>query len=91
LKANRQELIIICTVPTVFRWREYRFFFFSREEERPHEHVRCGDGEAKFWLDPEVSLAVNHHLSKRQLAETERVIKDRRDEIIESWREHFAG
>jgi hypothetical protein len=34
--------------PTVFRWKGYRFFFFSREEERKHVHVTCADGEAKF-------------------------------------------
>jgi hypothetical protein len=22
-----------------------------------HVHVYCGDGEAKFWLEPEVALA----------------------------------
>jgi hypothetical protein len=34
--------------PTVFHWKGYRFFFFSREETRPHVHVSCSDGEAKF-------------------------------------------
>jgi len=35
--------------PTVFRYKNYRFYFFSREEERMHVHVYCTDGEAKFW------------------------------------------
>ncbi|MCK5131914.1 MAG: DUF4160 domain-containing protein [Candidatus Sabulitectum sp.] len=38
--------------PTVFREKGFRFFFFSREEPRMHIHVRCSDGEAKFWLTP---------------------------------------
>ncbi len=38
--------------PTVHRERGFRFFFFSREEERPHIHVTCEQGEAKFWLEP---------------------------------------
>ncbi|MBN1672992.1 MAG: DUF4160 domain-containing protein [Kiritimatiellae bacterium] len=63
--------------PTVFRWKGYRFFFFSREEERMHVHVMCADGEAKFWLEPEVALARNYGLSGTQVSETMEVVKDR--------------
>jgi len=38
--------------PTIFQFRKFRFFFFSREEPRMHVHVRTPDGEAKFWLEP---------------------------------------
>jgi len=40
--------------PTIFRERGYRFFFFSLEESRMHVHVRSGNGEAEFWLEPSV-------------------------------------
>jgi len=40
--------------PTIFREKGYRFFFFSREESRMHVHVISGDGDAKFWLEPEI-------------------------------------
>lgn len=40
--------------PTVFNENGYRFFFFSREESRVHIHVISADGEAKFWLEPEI-------------------------------------
>ena len=53
--------------PTVFREDGYRFFFFSREEERVHVHVVSGDGEAKFWLKPEIELARNYRFSRKQL------------------------
>lgn len=53
--------------PTVFREDEYRFYFFSREESRMHVHIYCGNGEAKFWLEPEIELARNHGLSRKQL------------------------
>jgi len=49
--------------PTVLRKKDYRFFFFSREESRAHIHVVCPDGEAKFWLVPEIELARNNGLS----------------------------
>ena len=75
--------------PTVFRYRGYRFFFFSREEDRPHVHVSCADGEAKFWLAPEVSLAGHWGLSPQQLAEVRTMVEERRDEIAEAWQRHF--
>lgn len=43
--------------PTVLRDGPFRLFFFSREEPRPHVHVAHPDGEAKFWIDPDVELA----------------------------------
>jgi hypothetical protein len=74
--------------PTVFRHKGYRFFFFSREEERPHIHVECADGEAKFWVDP-VKLVRNYGLSAKQLREVARIIEERQNEIKNSWEEHF--
>ena len=76
--------------PTVFKWKSYRFFFFSREEERPHVHVSCPEGEAKFWLEPMVELARNHKLSTTQLTELRRTVEERRDEILVVWRSHFV-
>ncbi|HUS93190.1 MAG TPA: DUF4160 domain-containing protein [Phycisphaerae bacterium] len=77
--------------PTVFRWRGYRFFFFSREENRMHVHVYCADGEAKFWMEPQVALAGNHGLSQSQLAEVRRIVEERKDDIARAWNEHFRG
>jgi len=77
--------------PTVFRYKNYRFFFFSREEERLHIHVQTNEGEAKFWLEPDIALAKNYGLSKKQLAEVERIIRDKKDEIQNSWQKHFRS
>ena len=77
--------------PTVFMWKEYRFYFFSREEERAHVHVSCPEGEAKIWLDPDVLIARNHGLSPRRLNELLWLVKERRNEILERWRSHFPG
>jgi len=43
--------------PTVFRYKNYRFFFFLREESRMHIHILSPEGEAKFWIEPVVALA----------------------------------
>ena len=77
--------------PTIFRHKGYRFFFFSREEKRMHIHVFCTDGEAKFWLEPLISLARNHGLSSRQLNELKEIIEEKKDDIIEEWHRHFRS
>ena len=55
--------------PTVFREGSFRFFFFSREESRIHIHVARTDGEAKFWLEPSIELALNKGLNIKQVSE----------------------
>ena len=77
--------------PTVFQEKGFRFFFFSKEENRKHVHVYCGDGEAKFWLEPTVELAENHGLKRKQLSEARRIIEERKDEIIDAWKKHLGG
>ena len=77
--------------PTVFRYKNYRFFFFSREETRIHIHIYCSEGEAKFWIEPEIKLAKNHGLSDQQLLEVKNVIEEKHDEIIHAWNRHFRG
>ncbi len=49
--------------PTVPRVGSLRFYFFSREEARPHVHVEGPDGEPEFSLVPVSRLAANHGLS----------------------------
>lgn len=77
--------------PTVFRESGYRFFFFSREEERMHVHIVSGDGEAKFWLEPEIELAKNYNYTRKQLKEIELLVEAHYNELIESWENHFSG
>src|SRR5689334_12110551 len=48
--------------PTVFRAKGFRFFSFSREEPRMHVHVHGENGEAKFWMEPNIELAQNYVL-----------------------------
>jgi hypothetical protein len=49
--------------PTIYSEGPYRFFFFSREEPRPHVPVISSNGEAKFWLEPVVALADSEGLN----------------------------
>ncbi|WP_440997258.1 DUF4160 domain-containing protein [Arhodomonas sp. SL1] len=77
--------------PTVFREKGYRFFFFSREESRKHVHVISGDGEAKFWIEPDIELANNYGYSRQQLKEIEALVEGHRDELVSAWLQHFGS
>jgi hypothetical protein len=63
---NHQNCYDLRMAPTVFRQGAFRFFFFSREEPRKHIHVSHTDGEAKFWLEPKIELAMNQGLSQNK-------------------------
>ena len=77
--------------PTVLREGQFRLFFFSREETRIHVHVSHPDGEAKFWLTPEVHLATAIGLDQKQLREAQSVIETHLGEIKNAWHSHFGA
>ena len=54
-------------------------------------HVVFGDDEAKFWLEPEIELAKNHHYSRKQLKYIESLIEVRYNEFISAWCQHFGS
>jgi hypothetical protein len=75
--------------PTILREKGYRFFFFSREESRAHIHVVCPEGEAKYWLHPEIELAKNHGLSRSRLKEIKSIIEVHYEEFTIAWKERL--
>jgi hypothetical protein len=77
--------------PTVFNEGPYRFFFYSREENRLHVHVSSSQGEAKFWLEPIISLRVNYGFSKQELTKIQKIIEVRQYEIKRNWKKHFKN
>jgi Domain of unknown function (DUF4160) len=78
-------------MPTVMRIGPYRFFFYSNEGHEPrHIHIRSGDGEAKFWLEP-IQLEASWNYNERELKKIERHIQDNLSYLIELWDEFFEG
>ncbi len=80
-------------MPEVFRWKGYRFFFYSNEgkpREPCHIHVENADGEAKVWLDPQVRLASSVGLKSKDLLGILAVVRAREMEIREKWDECFG-
>ena len=77
--------------PTVFKEGNFRFHFFSREEDRIHIHVISPDGEAKFWLEPIISLANYSGYTKRKLNTIQKIIERHENEIIKKWKKHLKS
>ena len=77
--------------PTIVRDGQFRLFFFSREETRIHVHVAHVDGEAKFWLTPQVALANHTGLSATQLRQAQAVVSAHLKEIQHAWNHHFGS
>ncbi|MCP4344708.1 MAG: DUF4160 domain-containing protein [Desulfobacterales bacterium] len=79
-------------MPVVFRYRGYRFFFYSNEGnplEPLHIHVRKGDAVAKFWIVPDISVAESYGMSASELRELMHVIEKEKAKIERYWNEHF--
>ncbi len=55
-----------------------------------HIHIYSQDGEAKFWLEPEIELAKNYRLSRIQLKYIESIIEEHYDEFTSAWNKHFS-
>jgi len=55
-----------------------------------HVHVQHADGEAKFWMEPTIELAINYGLKTRDVNAALRLIKERENEIRVQWQAHFG-
>ena len=80
-------------MPVIFRYKGFRFFFYSNEgnpREELHVHVRGAGGEAKFWMTPQVRVADSDGYDARTQRELADVIEQNRLLIERSWHEHFS-
>ena len=79
-------------MPVVFRYKGFRFFFYSNEgypREPLHIHVRKGEAVAKFWIEPDVSLAESYDLTSAELRELMEAAEKNKELIKRFWNEHF--
>ena len=71
------------------RWPLPPLFLFTRRAEDACA-VAHPDGEAKFWLEPGVTLGRHTGLSQKDLAAAEEVVHHHLQEIIDAWNKHFG-
>lgn len=78
-------------MPTLLRWKGYRFFFYSADGwEPPHVHVVKDGREAKIWLR-DLTVAVNLGFSARDLSEIIGATRENRDAFVEAWNDYFGA
>jgi hypothetical protein len=76
-------------MPTVLTVGPYSLLFFSSDRGEPvHIHVKRDRQIAKFWLEP-VALARNVGFADHEVRRIERLVTDRREDLIEAWHEYF--
>ena len=74
-------------MPTVLRWRGYRFHFFCNEgNEPPHIHISKDDSEAKYLLE-DCALAFNFGFKHNEIRQLERMVEDTQEFFLEKWYE----
>ena len=56
-----------------------------------HVHVISGDGEAKYWSEPQIELSKNSKYSVKQLSEIQTLVEEHEDELIAAWKQHFRN
>ena len=54
-----------------------------------HVPMISPDGEAKFWIEPTVALALNKGLSATEVNELKKIVEERQHEIRDHWQRHF--
>ena len=80
-------------MPVVFRYKGYRFFFYSNEGnplEPLHIHVRKGEAVAKLWLEPNVAVAESYAMKSSELRELMVVAEENRELFERYWNEYFG-
>jgi hypothetical protein len=54
-------------------------------------HIDRGGKSAKFWLDPDVSLADNHGYTRKELRDTEQVTRENLERLRNEWDTFCSG
>ncbi len=74
-------------MPTVFREKGYRFFFYEADLDEPiYVHVAKSSKLAKVWVQP-IRVAVEGGFRRHELSDIQRIIRSRTGEIVTAWRD----
>ena len=63
--------------------------FYSNDHEPIHVHVVKDGHEARFQVDPEVTLLDNKGLKPAELKLAESLVEENREMIVARWKEYF--
>ncbi len=78
-------------MPTVWRWRGYRFFWYSWDGiEPPHVHIWKDGKECKIWLD-DLAVAFNRGHAARDIRDLIAATGEEQKRLLEIWNEQFGN
>lgn len=66
------------------------FKIYSNEEERKHVHVIKAENEAKFWLEPNITLANNYGFSDKEIKNITKIVLKYGNEFKRQFEEHIS-
>ena len=76
-------------MPTVYREKGYRFFFYSIEHLPIHIHIEKENKTAKYDLIPIVDLVKSNGFNSSELKEIRTIIENNTELLILKWNEYF--
>ena len=77
-------------MPEIFRAFGFSFFFFSREHEPIHVHVKGKDGYAKYvWDGKEFIFREQQNIKANDLKKIKSMIDENSDLIVKHWNHYF--
>ena len=76
--------------PTFLNYTGFRFFIWSKEEERMHVHIEKDSNYCKCWLEPKISIENNKGFKDFELKKIIKIVKANEKEFIEKWKSHFS-
>lgn len=75
-------------MPTILRYKGYRFFFYSDEHAPKHIHIEQSERTAKFNLEP-IELVRNRGFNGKELRIIRVVIEENINSLKKAWYEYF--
>lgn len=66
------------------------FKIYSNEEERKHVHVIKAENEAKFWLEPNITLANNYGFSDKEIKNITKIVLKYGNEFKRQFEGHIG-
>ena len=72
----------------VFKYKGYRFYFYSNEHLPEHIHVENGDGQARVVLET-LEVTDSYKLNSKELKKVVKLVHENREKIKGVWNEYF--
>ena len=79
-------------MPEILRMFGIRFFFYSREHEPIHVHIKNADGKAKFLILPDrIELLESKGMKAKDLKMAEAILEENKELAISEWNKYFRN